>query len=284
MERKIGEIFEYNGEWYQCVKQPKKYDKPVCTLCAFQGNGNCDFDRCSSSYRSDKKNVIFKKLEKVGEPYEFDGHLFQSYHTFEVPIFTENYATVRESGNNSKISIELKQNKEDMEENKTTFPKEDNALTRTVYAYVNGKISDKELIRSIKEMSDEYPYNKNNLKPFSLELAKQGKPVCTRDGRKARIICFDRFDRKEANKQIVALVKDDDREFPYCYDLKGRCLSNNNLDLMMLLEKKEGWVNVYYDNDASSHRGCRFIYDTKERAVQDAGSAYITTVKINWEE
>lgn len=62
------------------------------------------------------------------------------------------------------------------QEIKTTFPKEDNALTRTVYAYVNGKISDKELIRSIKEMSDEYPYNKNNLKPFSLELAKQGKP------------------------------------------------------------------------------------------------------------
>lgn len=70
------------------------------------------------------------------------------------------------------------------QEIKTTFPKEDNALTRTVYAYVNGKISDKELIRSIKEMSDEYPYNKNNLKPFSLELAKQGKPVVARDRHK----------------------------------------------------------------------------------------------------
>lgn len=30
-----------------------------------------------------------------------------------------------------------------------------------------------------------------NLKPFDLETAKAGKPVCTRDGRKARIICFD---------------------------------------------------------------------------------------------
>lgn len=26
MERKVGEIFEYNGEWYQCVEQPKQYD------------------------------------------------------------------------------------------------------------------------------------------------------------------------------------------------------------------------------------------------------------------
>ena len=26
MERKIGEIFEYNGEWYQCVEQPGDYE------------------------------------------------------------------------------------------------------------------------------------------------------------------------------------------------------------------------------------------------------------------
>ena len=30
-----------------------------------------------------------------------------------------------------------------------------------------------------------------NLKPFDLQAAKSGKPVCTRDGRKVRIICFD---------------------------------------------------------------------------------------------
>ena len=109
MERKIGEIFELGGAWFQCIEQPEKYDETVCSLCAFRGNGNCELDRCSGIYRSDKKSVIFKKLEKVGEPYEFDGHLFQSYRTFEVPIFTENYATVRELGNNSKISIEIKQ-------------------------------------------------------------------------------------------------------------------------------------------------------------------------------
>lgn len=98
-----------------------------------------------------------------------------------------------------------------MEEKKTPSPKEDNALTSTVYAYVNGKISDKELIKSIKEMSDEYPYNKNNLKPFSLEAAKAGKPVCTRDGRKARIICFD-----SKWRPIVALVTEcNGEEIPY---------------------------------------------------------------------
>ena len=67
MERKIGEIFEYNGEWYQCVEQPN-YIGDVCKVCSFSGIGNCELDECSGTYRSDKKSVIFKKLEKIGEP------------------------------------------------------------------------------------------------------------------------------------------------------------------------------------------------------------------------
>ena len=162
-----------------------------------------------------------------------------------------------------------------MEEKKITFPKEDNALTRTVYAYVNGKISDKELIRSIKEMSDEYPYNKNNLKPFSLELAKQGKPVCTRDGRKARIICFDRKD----NTPIVALIERvDGIEILQCFYNDGKCFhdSTSDNDLMMLPEKKEGWVNVYKDS----------VHDTKDDALIGRSKirGYIDTIKISWEE
>lgn len=44
--------------------------------------------------------------------------------------------------------------------------------------------------------------NKLIFKPFDLKKAKKGKPVCTRDGRKARIICFDR----DWDARIVALV------------------------------------------------------------------------------
>ena len=77
MERKIGEIFEHNGEWYQCVEQPEKYDKTVCAICDFHGIGNCELDRCSETYRSDKKSVIFKKLEKVGEPKIINGKKVQ---------------------------------------------------------------------------------------------------------------------------------------------------------------------------------------------------------------
>ena len=279
MERKIGEVFEHNGDWYQCIEA----DNDDCIECDLAELCPCkeiaqNIGLCSAERRNDSKSVIFKKLEKVGEPYKFDGHLFQSYRTFEVPIFTENYATVRELGNNSKISIEIKQNKEDMEENKITFPKEDNALTRTVYAYVNGKISDKELIRSIKEMSDEYPYNKNSLKPFSLELAKQGKPVCTRDGRKARIICFD----AKGDKPIIALVEMGTDEIPNNYPIDGKAISAKETyyDLMMLPEKKEGWVNVYKDGLLGTR-----AYNTKKEAFDNASPCdYIDTVRISWEE
>ena len=41
------------------------------------------------------------------------------------------------------------------------------------------------------------------MKEFDLELAKAGFPVKTRDGKKARILCFDRI----ASTPIVALVK-----------------------------------------------------------------------------
>ena len=250
MERKIGEIFEYNGEWYQCVECDS------CGKCLLRttecGSGTKSdladevFGECSKIRRSDSKHAIFKKLEKVGEPYDFQKRTFQTYKLHTIPFLSEDVELVAiPSKDNNTIEIEIKQNKEDMEEKKGYESK---------------------------------------LKTFNLELAKQGKPVCTRDGRKARIICFD----AKGVKPIIALIEYEIDERPCNYFANGRFYSNpnenNDADLMMLPEKKEGWVNVYYDNDASSHRGCRFIYDTKERAVKEAGSNYITTVKINWEE
>ena len=41
------------------------------------------------------------------------------------------------------------------------------------------------------------------MKPFNLEEAKQGKPICTRDGEKARILCTDLIGR---DYHLVAAV------------------------------------------------------------------------------
>lgn len=121
---------------------------------------------------------------------------------------------------------------------------------------------------------------KLNLKEFDLEAAKQGKPVCTRDGRKARIICFDAKD----NKPIVALIYDCKKEIVLQYLENGRSFVDeiSNYDLMMLLKKKEGWVNIYKDFE---DRIC-CIYKTKEEALEkkETEDDYITTIKIEWEE
>lgn len=121
---------------------------------------------------------------------------------------------------------------------------------------------------------------KLDLKPFSLEAAKQGKPVCTRDGRNARIICFDRC----SNKPIVALVTTDDREYLTEYYCDGRISHNSaeNNDLMMLPEKKEGWVNVY--NNLGIITFSSKLYNTKEEAIMGRGVNCVDTVKVEWEE
>ena len=116
---------------------------------------------------------------------------------------------------------------------------------------------------------------KLNLKPFNLEEAKQGKPVCTRDGRKARIICFD----KKGDYPIVALVNDYNKEeYIKNYDKFGKKFIDGETtdDLMMLPEKKEGWINVYKER----------CYETKEEAIRHIapGTHYIDTIRVEWED
>ena len=123
----------------------------------------------------------------------------------------------------------------------------------------------------------------SNLKPFSLEAAKAGKPVCTRDGRNARIICFDRKDVRP----IVALIKSDNGdEGVYYYYADGLNLNNypSVFDLMMLPEKKEGWVNVYKGIDGVTFS--KHPYPSKDEAIKKSGILFgrIDTIKVSWEE
>ena len=241
MERKVGEIFEYNGEWYQCM------EGTGCYRCAFYDKNICIADNPHCTCRSDKKNVIFKKLEKVGEPEIINGKKVQSIVTGYVGcafcIFKKGGAclsggTCKNRG--TRIYVEIKQNKEDMEEKKL------------------------------------------NLKEFDLEAAKAGKPVCTRDGRKARIICFDLNNK---NFPIVAIINCDTEENAYQYDIDGVCDEHdNNLNLMMLPQKKEGWVNIYTSFDGVE-TGID-VYETEEIAKKnvDNSTSYLGTIKIEWEE
>ena len=60
MEHKTGEIFEYNGEWYQGIKS----DSYRCDYCDYGKLGNCNDIACGTDERKDGKEVYFKKLEK----------------------------------------------------------------------------------------------------------------------------------------------------------------------------------------------------------------------------
>ena len=138
--------------------------------------------------------------------------------------------------------------------------------------------------------------NKLNLKPFNLKSAKAGNPVCTRDGRKARIICFDRKGGEKYNGfSIIALITENsDDELIGFFDEKGNASgSNSSCDLMMLPEKKEGWINIY-DADTTFRYVNGRVYKTKDEAVQEAEEGivkkliekneYVDTIKITWEE
>lgn len=121
--------------------------------------------------------------------------------------------------------------------------------------------------------------NKLNLKPFDIQKAREGKPVCTRDGRKARIICFNR----KGDMPITALItnkdiEDNDTEEVHFYYKDGRCnqFQKYRYDLMMLPEKRSGWAKIRKDVN---------LYNTKEEADRKMiGNDEYVTAKVCWEE
>ena len=280
MERKIGEIFEYNGEWYQCVAATLG-----CKGCSFCTQDDCTRYQCLSRVRSDKTSVIFKKLEKVGESYEAFGKLFQPYKLSEnipIPVWDVNYFMCPH-WKEGIVDIEVKQNKEDMIEQHSTenYPTKEEKIAERIANKIANKVSEDIQNQFEKNM------NKLKLKPFSLEAAKAGKPVCTRDGRKARIICFD---AKGMHQPIIALITQDNGiEYIETYYSDGRFNDDSNsqsdYDLMMLPEKKEGWINIYRAGEINCKPGMT-VFATKELAEKykyDDGP-YVDTIKIEWEE
>lgn len=315
MERKIGEIFEFGGEWYQCIKGLN------CLSCFFNGSGNCDKILCSLDERTDSTSVFFKKLEKVGEPVTVKGRTFQKLTSdnnsckecvFNVP----NKACCKNSYiegicDDNGFWVEIKQSKEDMEEKEQCGDNRFEVIEKAKKHLLSStniesskeemKVLDNFLIRCwqmgwLDKYNDAKHSNSENigknLKEFNLEAAKLGKPVCTRDGRKARIICFD----ARCNLPIIALITNArGDESLASYKSNGRFinLDESDCDLMMLPEKKEGWVNVY-NADTTFHFVEGMVYNTKDEAIQKAKeeittgqrekSEYVDTVKINWEE
>lgn len=120
------------------------------------------------------------------------------------------------------------------------------------------------------------------MKPFDIELAKQGKPVCLRDGRKARIVCLD---VKNSDYPIIALVEDGANEVALYYNVKGRTSFLRDHDLMMASERKTGWINIYpsrYKKRIATLGS--YVYKTQREAKEAVSGNCIATIPIEWEE
>lgn len=104
------------------------------------------------------------------------------------------------------------------------------------------------------------------MSPFNLELAKQGKEICTREGNKARIVSYNGV----TNRPIIALITliDDDeneREYPVTYYPDGKLYKDPNelsdLDLMMVHETKTGYIHIphgmnFFENEEIAKKNC----------------------------
>lgn len=125
------------------------------------------------------------------------------------------------------------------------------------------------------------------MKPFNLEAAKAGAPVCTRDGESVRLLCFN---RKTIGSDLsivgLCLDKNNDVENVYYWDKKGQYLigEETELDLFMASSKKEYWINVF-----ESPAGILTIpYDSKETAdmfvINSAGDERVACAHVEWED
>jgi hypothetical protein len=115
------------------------------------------------------------------------------------------------------------------------------------------------------------------MKLFNLDEVKAGKPIVTRAGLPARIICFD----AKSNQQIVALIlHENNKEENICVDTNGKYYytdTQSTYDLFMKSEIKTGWINIYKDNVVGH-------FATEKEANANAHFDRLKCQQIEWEE
>ena len=118
----------------------------------------------------------------------------------------------------------------------------------------------------------------NNMKPFSLEEALSGAPVCTRDGRPVtQLVKFDTSDYYSLAGVVdgaICIWTDNGKYLPSVI---------KNRDLFMAPVKKTGWVARYMYGHGKGFYINGVIFDSEEdvKAAEPNASSYH---EISWEE
>lgn len=120
------------------------------------------------------------------------------------------------------------------------------------------------------------------MEQFNLEeyLKNPSRKVVTMNGDSVRIICTDRL----GEFPVIGLVRTDNVENVTSYLNSGRAYREvpSECDLFFAPEKKEGWVNVYRQDNRQL---CGNVYNTESEAkLHSRSSGYLATAKIEWEE
>ena len=121
---------------------------------------------------------------------------------------------------------------------------------------------------------------KQSTKPFNLQAALNGAPVMTANGLK--VVRIVHFPEATKNSRVVALLE----HGQVCtYHEQGNHCANitSDIDLVMVITTKTGWVNVYKDGNNNYNSGSVYAsYEEASGAIK--GCTYISTTKIEWEE
>lgn len=121
------------------------------------------------------------------------------------------------------------------------------------------------------------------MKPFDLEAAKVGKPVCTEDGWPVRILCFDR----KGERTIVAAINKNGHETIACFWSNGSRTTGSHL--YMVGEKKEGAVVTYLNYSGKACVSGPYINEVEmQEAIRliklDECLTFLGFYPFTWEE
>ena len=100
------------------------------------------------------------------------------------------------------------------------------------------------------------------MKPFGLEAAMRGEPICTRDGQPAKFIAF--VPEASEEQQLIVLIGTNIwRLYPDGRVHQGE--SQRSSDLFMAPKKRTVWINLYEHSSALDSYDA-FVYDSEEMA------------------
>lgn len=109
------------------------------------------------------------------------------------------------------------------------------------------------------------------------------RPVQTRDGRKARIICTDVFKARDPDHKILALIAGsiDGNEVAAVYTTSGRFLGDDAqspADLVNVPDTVHQYYNIYSGRALSAH------YNNEELCRVNRRSGYTGILKLTFED